>query len=91
MMNKSYEFKIGEKKYIVSHIQPKNENEVVIITAAKYTLSRRGEVIEQGELTQDGRTLSYLFSAENAGEYTLTESVTIGAETFVEAARIAVR
>ncbi len=90
MSVETYDFKKGEAKYIVSHVQPKDESEVVVIAKAEYALYHNNEVIEQGELIKNGLELSYLFRAEEIGLYSLCEKVTIGAETFIATARIKV-
>ncbi len=77
-------FILGETKYVTSKVFAADETETVVVTTAFYELKRLCDNVTEamGNLTVSGSKLKALISPEQAGKYILTETVTVGAETF---------
>lgn len=84
-------FVLGEEKYVRSKVYPLNEDETVVISKAVFELRRQsGETEAVGSLNISGREMKALIKPMIAGKYILTETVTVGGETFKKRINITV-
>ena len=85
-------FYSGEIKYISAVVNPRNPNELVVISEAKYELiDSEGQVIEAGDCEIENREIRSLLRVEGVGQYSLKLTVKIGKEVVIQKADVIVR
>lgn len=85
-------FYSGEIKYISAMVNPRNPNELVVISEAKYELiDSTGQVVEAGDCEIEKREIRLLLGINKAGQYTLKLTVKIGKETVIQKSEVTVR
>lgn len=84
-------FYSGEIKYISAMVNPRNPNDLVIISEAKYELiDSKGQLVETGDCEIENREIRLLLGINKAGQYTLKLTVKIGKETVIQKADVMV-
>ena len=92
MCQNEIQFYPGEMKYITATVSPRNPNETVVISEAKYELiDSRKNTVEQGECETDKNEIRLLLGIDQEGYYTLKITVKIGKETVIQKAGVSVR
>lgn len=85
-------FYLGEEKYINAKVVPKNNDDIIIVNSAEYTLTdTNGNVVDSGTCEIDGINLIMLLSPDGVGTYKLKITARVGAETIIEKSHISVK
>ena len=91
--NEYIEYYVGEKREFEGYALPKNTGETVVITSAKYKVTRAysDEVIFSGNCEIDGNKFRTMLSFNEPGNYVFTVTLSIGDEEPIEKAYICVK
>ena len=91
--NEYIEYYVGEKRELEGYALPKTAGETVVITSAKYEVTREygEEVILSGDCEIDGNAFRAMLSFSEAGNYVFTVTLSIGEEEPIEKANICVK
>ena len=84
----------GEKKEISGVVRPKNTGEAVIISSAKYEVTKlfsNDTVIKSGECEVNGSNFTVLLEFLDTGKYRFEVTIAVGREVIIERADINVR
>ena len=86
------DYYVGEKKRLEGYVLPRNAGETVVMTSAKYEVTREfgEEVVASGNCDIDGSGFSAMLSFGEPGNYVFTVTLSIGEEEPIEKAYIRV-
>ena len=74
-------YNIGEKRLIEWDIRPNNENDILVITEARYEIYKGEELVSSGSMTVEDKRVSLVFEATDKGEFVIKGFVTVPPET----------
>ena len=74
-------YNIGEKRLIEWDIRPNNENDILVITEARYEIYKSEELVNSGSMTVEDKRVSFVFEATDKGEFVIKGFVTVPPET----------
>ena len=74
-------YSIGEKRLIEWDIRPNNENDILVITEARYEIYKGEELVNSGSMTVEDKRVSLVFEATDKGEFVIKGFVTVPPET----------
>lgn len=74
-------YSIGEKRLIEWDIRPNNENDILVITEARYEIYKGEELVKFGSMTVEDKRVSLVFEATDKGEFVIKGFVTVPPET----------
>lgn len=74
-------YDIGEKRLVEWDIRPNNENDILVITGARYEIYKEDQLIKSGSMEITDKRVSFVFEATEKGEFVVKGFVTIPPET----------
>jgi hypothetical protein len=74
-------YSVGEKRLIEWDVRPNNENDILVITEARYEVYKGNELIKAGDMTVEDKKVSFIFEAVEKGEFVVKGFVTVPPET----------
>lgn len=74
-------YNIGEKRLIEWDIRPNNENDILVITEARYEIYKGEKLVKSGSMTVEDKRVSFVFEATDKGEFVIKGFVTVPPET----------
>lgn len=74
-------YNIGEKRLIEWDIRPNDENDILVITEARYEVYKEDELIQNGSMKIEDKRVSFIFEAVEKGEFVVKGFVTVPPET----------
>lgn len=84
---------VGEKDEIEGYVQPKTAGETVVITSARYEITKEysDEIVAEGSCNIDGNHFSAMLSFSQPGNYIFAAYLKVGDAEPVETAHITVK
>lgn len=74
-------YSIGEKRLIEWDIRPNNENDILVITEARYEIYKGEKLVNSGSMSVEDKRVSFVFEAIEKGEFVIKGFITVPPET----------
>ena len=72
---------VGEKGLIEWDVRPNDENDILVITEARYEVYKDKGLYDSGSMTIEDKKVSFIFEAKEKGEFLIRGFVTVPPET----------